>query len=171
METRWTSGARALREARQEEDKQTTARSKRAWLYRLRDAKRAEAELLAEINQLEADAILPSTRIDGMPHGRMADTDLSGFAARYDELYRWLRKQLSLRIEIQRQVTEAIEAAPRLTEAQRCVLRYYFVMGKSIEEICVAMSYSYRHVVRLRKQAIEAFDLPDRVLQCPNELT
>jgi len=171
METRWMSGAKALREARQEEDRQTTARGKRAWLYRLRDARRAEAELVAEINQLEADAILPSTRIDGMPHGAAGDADLSGFAARYDELYRRIREQLSLRIEIQREVTDAIEAAPRLTEAQRCVLRYYFVMGKSIEEICVAMSYSYRHVVRLRKQAIEAFDLPDHVLPCPRELT
>lgn len=131
---------------------------KKAFLRRYLDGRKKEKELLDELNTLESQYIFPSVNIDGMPHGS-GGSDLSGFAAKYDELYRELIKQYESGIAIRKEVTDAIEAmdAP---ESYKVLLRYRYIMGFRFEQIASEMDYSWRHTLRLHGDALARFKVP-----------
>ena len=83
---------------------------KKEYLRQYLRAKRAQAMLEQEINELRLDRMIPgSPAQDGMPHGS-GGGDLSGYAARLDELDRSLHAQLERKLRIRKEITDKIDA-------------------------------------------------------------
>lgn len=131
---------------------------KKAFLRRYLDSRKKEKELLDELNTLESQYIFPSVNIDGMPHGS-GGSDLSGFAAQYDDIFGKLIEQYEKGLTIRAEITDAIEAmdAP---ESYKVLLRYRYIMGFRFERIASEMDYSWRHTLRLHGAALNRFKMP-----------
>lgn len=131
---------------------------KKAFLRRYLDSRKKEKELLDELNTLESQYIFPSVNIDGMPHGS-GGSDLSGFAAQYDDIFGKLIEQYEKGLTIRAEITDAIEAmdAP---ESYKVLLRYRYIMGFRFERIASEMDYSWRHTLRLHGDALARFKIP-----------
>lgn len=130
---------------------------KKEYLRQYLRAKRAQAMLEQEINELRLDRMIPgSPAQDGMPHGS-GGGDLSGYAARLDELDRSLHAQLERKLQIREEITEKIDAMSDETEG--LILRMKYIHGLSFGKIAEKTGYSRRHTIRLHGQALENFEL------------
>ena len=110
-----------------------------------------------EIDELRLDRMTPSGLVqDGMPHGS-GGGDLSGYAARLDDLDRSLHAQLKRKIRIREEITEKIDAMSNETEG--LILRMKYIHGLSFGKIAEKTGYSRRHTIRLHGQALENFEL------------
>lgn len=70
-------------------------------------------------------------------------------------------------VELHKVKAEVIETLSKIDDFRyREILKRYYVDGESLEWIAVDMKYSYRHVKRLRYEAINALKM---VLECPPE--
>ena len=132
---------------------------KKAWLRRYLYAVKAEKEIALELEELEAQYILPSKVIDGMPHGSGGDSDLSSFAAQYDELYQQVKAALEKRMEIRREVRNAIESME--DETEKILMLYRYIDGKTWEQIAVSMGYTWRWVMQIHGRALSNFSIPE----------
>ena len=132
--------------------------AKKEYLLRYRDAVRSEKQINEEIKQLRLDTMMPAVVNDGMPHGSGAG-DLSGYAARVDELLADLKDQMEKRIAIRREITQKIEEMS--SETEKMVLRYRYIHLLNWEEIAVKMGYVYRNVLYLHGKALKHFQLPE----------
>lgn len=132
---------------------------KKAYLRRYGAALRAEKQIEEEITQLRLDTMMPAIINDGMPHGSGGCGDLSGYAARVDELLQDLKDQMEKRIAIRREITQKIEEMSNETE--KMVLRYRYIHLLNWEEIAVKMGYVYRNVLYLHGKALKHFQLPE----------
>ncbi len=130
-----------------------TAEQKKEWLSRYRQARYAEHEIALEIEQLEGQFIMPARPLDGMPRGS-GETDLSGFAAAYDKLRRRLLSQYESRLQIYREIVDAVERSG-LNEAERSILRYRYILCMSWEEIAERMTMDRSWVLRIRNNAVD----------------
>ncbi len=137
-------------------ERKTENEKKKEYLWRYQKAKRKEDEIDEEIRQLRLDKMAPSIVQDGMPHGS-GGGDLSGYAARLDELMSVLYTQMERRIEIRLEISRKIEAMQDETES--LLLRYRYIQGLNFEEIAVKMGYGYRHVLRIHGQALLHFKI------------
>ena len=96
---------------------------KKAFLRQYLKSKRLQAGIEDEIATLRASAILPPSGSDGMPHGT-TKSDLSGYAAKIDDLERKLKDELEHGWELRRKVIETIETLPsELNDAPEMVYR------------------------------------------------
>lgn len=135
---------------------------KKDYLNRYLEAKRGEEVIKEQMEQLEGQYILPSHVNDGMPHGS-GKSDLSSFAAQYDRLYHRLLRAYEARVKVHEEIYDAIEKM-QSTEAERVLLLYRYVDGKSWEEIAVKMGYTWRHTLRLHGRALHSFQIPKNVI-------
>lgn len=137
--------------------------AKKEYLMQYRDAVRSEKQIDEEIRQLRLDTMMPAVVNDGMPHGSGAG-DLSGYAARVDELLADLKDQMERRIAIQREIIGAIEKLPNETE--KVVLKYRYIHLEdgyrlmSWEKIAVKIGYEYRNTLYLHGKALKHFQVP-----------
>lgn len=130
---------------------------KKEYLRKYLEAKRMQEVLEREIDELRLDRMIPgSPAQDGMPRGSGGD-DLSGYAARLDELDRKLREQLERKIQIRAEITERIDAMENETES--LLLRLRYVHGLKWEEVAVKMEYSWRAVHKIHSKALEHFKI------------
>ena len=129
---------------------------KKEYLWRYQNAKRKEAEINEEIMQLRLDKMAPSLIQDGMPRGT-GGSDLSGYAARVEELFEELHEQMEKKIAIRLEISRKIEAMQDETES--LLMRYRYMQGLNFEEIAVKMGYGYRHVLRIHGQALLHFKI------------
>lgn len=130
---------------------------KKEYLRKYLEAKRMQAMLEQEINELRLDRMIPgSPAQDGMPHGS-GGGDLSGYIARLDELDRSLHAQLKRKLMIREEITEKIDAMSDETEG--LILRMKYIHGLSFGKIAEKTGYSRRHTIRLHGQALENFKL------------
>ena len=140
---------------RMEQVVRTENERKKAYLRRYLEAKRMQEVLEREIDELRLDRMIPgSPAQDGMPHGS-GGGDLSGYAARLDELDRKLREQLERKIQLRAEITEKIDAMPNETES--LLLRLRYIHGLKWEEVAVKMDYSWRAVHKIHSKALEHF--------------
>lgn len=130
--------------------------AKKEYLWQYRKALQKEKEIEEEIYQLRMNKISPSLVQDGLPHGS-GGSDLSGYAAKIDELLRDLEKQMNKRIELRLRISREIESMSDETES--LILRYKYIQGLSFEEIAVRLGYTYRHTTRLHGKALENFKM------------
>lgn len=145
-------------------DRKKENEAKKEYLLRYRDAIRSEKQIDEEIKQLRLDTMMPAVVNDGMPHGS-GGGDLSGYAARVDELLAELKEQMEKRIQIQREILHAIEKLPNETE--KVVLKYRYIHLEegyhlmSWEKIAVKIGYEYRNTLYLHGKALKHFQIPE----------
>ena len=130
---------------------------KKEYLRKYLEAKRMQEVLEREIDELRLDRMIPgSPAQDGMPHGSGGE-DLSGYAARLDELDQKLRTQMYKKIQIRAEITERIDAMENETES--LLLRLRYIHGLKWEEVAVKMDYSWRAVHKIHSKALEHFKI------------
>ena len=137
-------------------ERKTENEKKKEYLWRYQNAKRKEAEINEEIMQLRIDKMVPSLVQDGMPHG-FGGGDLSGYAARLDELMRELYEQMEKKITIRLEISRKIEEMQDETES--LLLRYRYIQGLKWEDIAVKMEYSWQHVHKIHGKALKHFEM------------
>lgn len=128
---------------------------KKAYLRQYGEALRAERQINEEMNQLRLDTMMPAVTNDGMPHGSGGCGDLSGYAAKMDELMAELKEQLEKRIAIRREIVRAIEELP--DETEKLILRYRYIHLLKFEEIAEKIHYSPHHVLKIHGNALRHF--------------
>lgn len=130
---------------------------KKEYLRKYLEAKRMQEVLEREIDELRLDRMIPgSPAQDGMPHGS-GGGDLSGYAARLDDLDQKLRTQMYKKIQIRAKITERIDAMENETES--LLLRLRYIHGLKWEEVAVKMDYSWKQIHRLHSKALNNFKM------------
>ena len=132
-----------------------TTEEKKEYLRSYRKVGRELRSLSEEINQLRLSQIMPGIVSDGLPKGS-GGSDLSGYAARLDELERGLREKAA---ELYRRQTEIEADISAMEDAnERTVLRNYYLCGMTWERVAEAMGYSWRQIHRIHGEALIHFE-------------
>lgn len=129
---------------------------KKEFLKSYRKALIAEKAIEEEIRQLRLDKMCPSVIQDGMPHAS-GSGDLSGYMARVDELMKELQESLEKRLQLRRQITEAIERMG--DETEKTVLRLRYIHCKTWEQVAVDIGYSWKQMHRIHSRALDNFKM------------
>ena len=129
---------------------------KKQYLRRYQTAKRRVGLIQEEIEELRSSKTSPVGLGDGMPHGS-GTSDLSGYAARLDELLRELEAEKELQMVTYREIRQQIGMVPDAIEQE--MLSRGYLIGQSWEKIAVEMKYSYRHVTKLHGHALNHFEI------------
>ena len=124
---------------------------KKQYLRRYQVAKRRVGLIQEEIEELRSSKTSPVGLGDGMPHGS-GTSDLSGYAARLDELLRELEAEKEMQMVTYREIRQQIGMVPDAIEQE--ILSRRYLIGQSWEKIAVEMKYSYRHVTKLHGHAL-----------------
>ena len=129
---------------------------KKQYLRRYQTAKRRVGMIQEEIEELRSSKTSPVGLGDGMPHGS-GTSDLSGYAARLDELLRELESEKEMQMVTYREIRQQIGMVPDPTEQE--ILSRRYLIGQSWEKIAVEMGYSYRNITRVHGYALKHFEL------------
>lgn len=132
-----------------------TIEEKKEYLKSYRKIGRELRSLSEEIRQLRDAWILPGIVSDGLPKSS-GGSDLSGYAARLDELERKLREKVAELYKRQTEIEADISAMEDANE--RTVLRNYYLCGMSWERVAVEMGYSWRQIHRIHGEALIHFE-------------
>lgn len=136
-----------------EEKVMTENEQKKEFLQSYQLAKRDVTRLEEQLAELRIGKMSPGCDIgDGLPHAHNA-TDLSGYAAKVDELEDEIIAARYQRILAYQQVRNCIEALE--DEREKMLLTYRYIRGLKWEEICVKMDYKWRQVHRIHAMAIK----------------
>lgn len=130
---------------------------KKQYLRRYQAAKKRAKRIQEEIEELRSSKTSPVGLGDGMPHGS-GTSDLSGYAARLDELLRELAAEQEMQMIVYREIRQQIGTVSDATEQE--ILSRRYLLGQSWEKIAVEMKYSYRHVTKLHGYALNHFEIP-----------
>ena len=136
----------------------TGTNEKKAFLRQYQQCLKAEKGLEEEIEKLRASVILPSKVMDGMPHGS-GKSDLSSYAARLDELFGKLQAELNRKWEVRKDILRAIEELE--DENEKLVLKFRYINCWKWEQIADTEYYSYQHIHKIHKKALEHLEIPD----------
>lgn len=129
---------------------------KKQYLRRYQTAKRRVGLIQEEIEELRSSKTSPVGLGDGMPHGS-GTSDLSGYAARLDELLRELEAEKELQMVTYQEIRQKIGIVSDAIEQE--ILSRRYLIGQSWEKIAVEMKYSYRHVTKLHGYALNHFEI------------
>lgn len=129
---------------------------KKQYLRRYQAAKRRVGLIQEEIEELRSSKTSPVGLGDGLPHGS-GTSDLSGYAARWDELVRELEAEKEMQMVTYREIRQQISMVPDPTEQE--ILSRRYLLNQSWEKIAVEMGYSYRNITRLHGYALKHFEL------------
>lgn len=110
--------------------------------------------LTEQINELRSNKMFPSVNNDGMPHGS-GISDLSGYAARLDELISQLEHEQEMAVKQYKEIHDQIQLMQ--DGAEKEILERRYLMGETWEQIAVLMNYNYRWVLRLHGRALNNF--------------
>lgn len=133
-----------------------TTGEKKIWIGRYRTAKAAEKEIELEIEALESEWMFPSRKMDGMPTVQTGGRgkDLSEMAAECEPLWIMLKEQIRKRLQIYKEIVTTVEHSP-LTETERAVLRYRYILCMRWEDIEEEMHMEKSWLHRIREAAVE----------------
>ncbi len=111
--------------------------------------------LLVMIEELEAQMRSPrSQRLDGMPRGGSASSSVvENLVVKHTELVDRYRQKVADLTRATEEIEDAIEV---LESRERTLIRLHYIQGLTWEEVCVAMTYSWRQVHRIHAKALEA---------------
>lgn len=129
---------------------------KKQYLRRYQVAKRREKLIQDAIAELRSSKTSPVGLGDGLPHGS-GTSDLSGYAARWDELVRELEAEKEMQMVTYREIRQQIGMVPDPTEQE--ILSRRYLIGQSWEKIAVEMGYSYRNITRIHGHALQNFEI------------
>lgn len=131
-----------------------TTKEVKQWLWRARGIDREISSLLKtrenEYNRLTSiTAQLTGMTVSGTKDPHKYD--------RLSELDDAITRQIT---ELKKTKGEILDAINKLNDQRfRAVLRYYYVDCMTLEQIAVEMSYSFPHIKRLRRDAIESIKM------------
>ena len=111
-------------------------------------------KLLGMLKELEATIYSPTIpKLNPAPGGgRNGASPVEIAATKHDELRtRYLQKVA----ELEDAMAKIEEAILVLDPMERTLIRLYYIKGKTWEEVCVEMSYSWRQVHRFHATALE----------------
>lgn len=111
-------------------------------------------KLLDMLGELETTIYSPTIpKLNPAPGGgRNGASPVEIAAAKHDELRtRYLQKVA----ELEDAMAKIEEAILVLDPTERTLVRLYYIKGKTWEEVCVEMSYSWRQVHRIHAKALE----------------
>lgn len=91
---------------------------KKQYLRRYLVAKRCIDLLLEQIESLRENKMSPSGTLDGMPHGS-GTSDLSGYAARLDELMRELEAEREMQMVTYREIWNQVKKF-QMQQSRKC---------------------------------------------------
>ena len=134
----------------------TETQRKKQVLYSYLDEEARTRRIKAQLHDLEERKTSISVNMDGMPHGTDV-SDLSGYAARYDELERMYMRTIRESACKRLKISQAIEQVR--DETERAVLTKRYIEGKTFEKIACELSYSWRQVCRIHGSALVHIDL------------
>ena len=129
---------------------------KKQYLRRYQTAKRRVGMIQEEIEELRSSKTSPVGLGDGMPHGS-GTSDLSGYAARLDELLRELEAEKEMQMVTYREIRQQIGMVPDPTERE--ILSRRYLLEQRWEKISVEMNYDYRYVLKLHGKALLHFEV------------
>lgn len=132
-----------------------TIDEKKEYLKSYRKIGRELRSLSEEINQLRLSQIMPGIVSDGLPKNN-GGSDLSGYAARLDELEHKLREKAAELYKRQTEIEADISAMEDANE--RTVLRNYYLCGMPWERVAGEMGYSWRQIHRIHGEALIHFE-------------
>lgn len=119
-----------------------------------RNIKLERDKLLDMIEELEAQMKNPrAQRLDGMPRGGTSLTSaVESMVVKHTDLVERYREHVAALTEAVAKIENAIEG---LDPRERTLIRLHYIQGLTWEEVCVAMSYSWRQVHRIHAKALE----------------
>lgn len=129
---------------------------KKQYLRRYQAAKRRAKMIQEEIDELRSSKTSPVGLGDGLPHGS-GTSDLSGYAARLDELMRELEAEKEMQMVTYREIRQQISMVPDPTEQE--ILSRRYLLEQRWEKISVEMNYDYRYVLKLHGKALLHFEV------------
>ncbi len=129
---------------------------KKQYLRRYQAAKRRVGLIQEEIEELRSSKTSPIGLGDGLPHGS-GTSDLSGYAARLDELLRELEAEKEMQMVTYREIRQQISMVPDPTEQE--ILSRRYLLEQRWEKISVEMNYDYRYVLKLHGKALLHFEV------------
>ena len=129
---------------------------KKQYLRRYQVAKRREKLIQDAIAELRSSKTSPVGLGDGMPHGS-GTSDLSGYAARLDELLRELEAEKEMQMIAYQEIWNQLKRIPDATEMEVLTRKYLF--GQEWDEIASEMGYSYRNITRIHGYALLHFEI------------
>lgn len=129
---------------------------KKQYLRRYQAAKRRAKMIQEEIEELRSSKTSPVGLGDGLPHGS-GTSDLSGYAARLDELLRELEAEREMQMVTYREIRQQIGMVPDPTEQE--ILSRRYLLEQRWEKISVEMNYDYRYVLKLHGKALLHFEV------------
>lgn len=109
-----------------------------------------------ELQELKMSKIYPPVVNDGMPKGS-GGGDLSGYAARVDQMERKLLKARYQKVQRMKEITDRIGALKN--EDEKSVLIYRYIRKMKWEEIAVKMVFSWKQIHRIHSKALENFKM------------
>ena len=116
--------------------------------------KAEHAQISAMLEELEAAMTAPKAqKLNGMPRGGNGqESPMEAMVARHIALQERYRDKLAELDAAQPEIEDAIE---QLDSVERTLMRLRYIKGLKWEEICVAMSYSWRRVHQVHAEALE----------------
>lgn len=119
-----------------------------------RSIKLERDRLVTMIEELEAQMQSPrSQRLDGMPRGGSAPSNpVETLAVKHVELIERYQQKVAELTEAAGEIENAIEV---LDHRERTLIRLHYIQGMTWEEVCVAMSYSWKQIHRIHAKALE----------------
>lgn len=129
---------------------------KKQYLRRYQEAKKRAKRIQEEIDALRSSETSPVGLGDGLPHGS-STSDLSGYAARWDELVRELEAEKEMQMVTYREIRQQISMVPDPTEQE--ILSRRYLLEQRWEKISVEMNYDYRYVLKLHGKALLHFEV------------
>ena len=114
-----------------------------------------EREQIAHLlEELEAEMTAPSIqKLTGMPHAPSANkSSIEVIVARHVELVERYQSMIAKLDATQAKIEAAIES---LNGVERTLMRHKYIEGMTWEEVCVAMSYSWRRVHQIHAAALQ----------------
>ncbi len=129
---------------------------KKQYLRRYQAAKKRAKMIQEEIEELRSSKTSPVGLGDGMPRGS-GTSDLSGYAARLDELLRELEAEKEMQMVTYREIRQQIGMVPDPTEQE--ILSRRYLLEQRWEKISVEMNYDYRYVLKLHGKALLHFEV------------
>ncbi|MBO7728002.1 MAG: hypothetical protein J6S50_05765 [Oscillospiraceae bacterium] len=143
-----------------------TVAEKKSYLQWIRRVRYDQDAILEELATLRTRMMSASAKIgDGMPRGGGGSGDLSGYAAKVDELETRLEARLSTYLDAMARLEEDIQAMSDPKE--QAVLREYYINGRQWADVARIMGFTIRHVTRLHGWALQHINL-QVVLVCPS---
>ncbi len=132
-----------------------TIEEKKEYLKSYQRLKKELRSLDEEIQCLRLDQILSGRVLDGMPKGSGGTGDLSGYAAKLDELGQRLKEKAAGLIQRQEAIEAGIDEMGNPVE--KALLRNKYLCGLTWEQVAVEMGYSWRQVHNIHSRALQNF--------------